>query len=128
MKTFSYSFQNQRLKHEALHEKHRGHESMHAEMVLILLITLVISQFILVFWKTKHFKSFQFVTMIGMWIIPFIISIKFNHIRFIVIWIIFTIITCMIAYRSSRIPINRTTPRLVYVISELFKLIILILK
>jgi len=103
-----------RLKHEALHEKHRGHESMHAEMVLILLITLVISQFILVFWKTKHFKSFQFVTMIGMWIIPFIISIKFNHIRFIVIWIIFTIITCMIAYRSSRIPINRTTPRLVY--------------
>ncbi len=48
-----------RLKHEAMHEKHKGHESMHAEMILILLFTLVISQILLVLWKTKHFKSFQ---------------------------------------------------------------------
>ena len=48
-----------RLKHEALHEKHKGHESMHAEMVLILLVSLVVSQFVLVVWKTRHFKSFQ---------------------------------------------------------------------
>lgn len=104
-----------RLRHEALHEKHRGHESMHAEMVLILLVTLVISQFVLVFWRTRHFKSFQFVTMIGMWIIPFVISLKFGHIRFIVIWCIFTVITSLIAFKSSRVPISRTTPRLVYV-------------
>ena len=50
-----------RLQHEALHEKHKGHEAMHAEMVLILLITLIFSQFLLVFWRTKHFKSFQVV-------------------------------------------------------------------
>jgi RING finger protein 121 len=108
-------FNQNRLKHEALHEKHRGHESMHAEMVLILLVTLVVSQFFLVFWKTKHFKSFQFVTMIGMWIIPFIISLKLLHVRFIIIWIIFTVITSIVAFKSSRVPINRTTPRQVYV-------------
>lgn len=48
-----------RLRHEAIHEKHKGHEAMHAEMVLILLATLVISQIVLVVWKNKHFKSFQ---------------------------------------------------------------------
>ena len=48
-----------RLKHEQMHEKHKGHESMHAEMVLILFGTLIVSQFFLVFWRTRHFKSFQ---------------------------------------------------------------------
>lgn len=42
-----------------MHEKHKGHESMHAEMILVLLMTLVVSQILLVIWKTKHFKSFQ---------------------------------------------------------------------
>ena len=40
-----------RLEHMRLHEKHRGHESMHAEMILILFATLVISQIALVKWK-----------------------------------------------------------------------------
>jgi RING finger protein 121/175 len=48
-----------RLQHESLHEKHKGHEAMHAEMVLILFATLIVSQVLLVFWKTKHAKSFQ---------------------------------------------------------------------
>lgn len=48
-----------RLRHESMHEKHKGHETMHAEMVLILLVSLVVSQVLLVFWRNKHFKSFQ---------------------------------------------------------------------
>ena len=52
--------------------------------------------------------------MIGMWIIPFLISIKLEHTRFIVIWIIFTIITLIIAYKATRTPISRAAPRLVY--------------
>lgn len=42
-----------------LHEKHKGHESMHAEMALILLVTLIVAQIVLVQWKTRHFKSYQ---------------------------------------------------------------------
>lgn len=50
-----------RLEHMRLHEKHRGHESMHAEMILILFATLVISQIALVKWRqiyphTYHVK------------------------------------------------------------------------
>lgn len=42
-----------------MHEKHKGHESMHAEMVIILLITLVVAQIVLVEWKKRHYKSYS---------------------------------------------------------------------
>jgi hypothetical protein len=32
---------------------------MHMEMVLVLLLSLVICQFIILFWKNYHLKSFQ---------------------------------------------------------------------
>ena len=52
--------------------------------------------------------------MVGMWFIPQIISLKMGHIRFIIIWTIFTIITGLIAVRASRTPIEKSTPRLLY--------------
>lgn len=48
-----------RIEHQRLHEKHRGHEAMHAEMAIILLLTLVVAQIALVQWKLRHFKSYQ---------------------------------------------------------------------
>jgi RING finger protein 121/175 len=52
--------------------------------------------------------------MLGMWIIPFLLSVKFAHVRFILIWIIFTCITIYVAFKATRTPINQSTPRLVY--------------
>lgn len=48
-----------RLEHQKLHEQHRGHESMHAEMILILIVTLVVAQIGLVEWKKRHYKSYS---------------------------------------------------------------------
>jgi len=48
-----------RVEHIKMHEQHMGHESMHAEMLLILLVTLTIAQIALVEWKKRHFKSYQ---------------------------------------------------------------------
>lgn len=42
-----------------MHAKHKGHEAMHAEMVLILIVTLVIAQLVLVQWKQRHSKSYN---------------------------------------------------------------------
>lgn len=47
-----------RVQHEKLHVKHRGHEAMHAEMVLILIATLVVAQIVLVQWKHRHCRSY----------------------------------------------------------------------
>lgn len=48
-----------RLEHAKMHAKHKGHEAMHAEMVLILIVTLVIAQLVLVQWKQRHPKSYN---------------------------------------------------------------------
>uniref|UniRef100_A0A3Q2VVW3 Ring finger protein 175 n=1 Tax=Haplochromis burtoni TaxID=8153 RepID=A0A3Q2VVW3_HAPBU len=47
------------VQHERLHMKHRGHEAMHAEMVLILIATLVVAQIVLVQWKQRHHRSYN---------------------------------------------------------------------
>ena len=52
--------------------------------------------------------------MIGMWFIPFCISLKFTHTRFLIIWLIFTLITGYVTRRALKTPLKRTTPRLVY--------------
>ncbi len=56
---FIYALLCFRLEHIRLHEKHRGHESMHAEMVLILFATLVVSQIALVKWRQVYPKSYH---------------------------------------------------------------------
>lgn len=48
-----------RMQHERLRVKHRGHEAMHAEMVLILVATLVVAQIVLVQWKQRHHRSYN---------------------------------------------------------------------
>ena len=48
-----------RLRHRMLEEKHKGHEVMHLEMILIFFGSIIVTQFILVLWRTKHKKSYQ---------------------------------------------------------------------
>jgi len=51
--------------HLLMHEKHRGHEGMHAVMLLILIAAMFIAQVLLIFWRKKSFKSYQNVSMFG---------------------------------------------------------------
>ncbi|XP_025087236.1 RING finger protein 121-like isoform X2 [Pomacea canaliculata] len=103
-----------RLEHQRLHEQHRGHEAMHAEMVLILLVTLLVAQIVLVQWKARHFKSYQRATLLGMWLIPVALCIKFYWVRFTVVWLVFSVVTGFVCYKASQKPLSGTTPRWVY--------------
>lgn len=42
-----------------MHEQHKGHDAMHAEMIIILLVTLILAQVALVEWKKRHYRSFS---------------------------------------------------------------------
>ena len=42
-----------------IEEKHRGHEQMHAEMILILFGAMLLAQIVLVVWKVRHKKSYH---------------------------------------------------------------------
>ncbi|XP_031569000.1 RING finger protein 121-like [Actinia tenebrosa] len=103
-----------RIEHEKLHAKHKGHEAMHMEMVLILFATLIVAQIVLVKWKKLHYKSYQTVSLIGMWLIPVYFNIKLFYWRMMIVWVLFSLATGFIVYKATRTPISNTTPRLVY--------------
>lgn len=42
-----------------MHEKHKGHDVMHAEMVIILFVTVIVAQIALVEWKKRHYRSYS---------------------------------------------------------------------
>jgi len=56
--------------------QHAGHESQHGTMALILLGALFGFQFLILYWKSKHYRSFQAVTLVGLWLV-------FNSLSFI---------------------------------------------
>ncbi|XP_074621335.1 E3 ubiquitin ligase RNF121-like isoform X3 [Acropora palmata] len=100
-----------KLEHEKLHAKHKGHEAMHMEMVLILFSTLIVAQVLLVKWKKHYYKSFQAVTLVGMWLIPLYFNIKLQFWRMLSTWTLFSTLTGFIVYKSTRQPLSLTTPR-----------------
>ncbi|KAI5703793.1 hypothetical protein M8J76_007385 [Diaphorina citri] len=103
-----------REEHRKLHKLHEGHEEMHAAMIIIFFVILVVSQIALVQWKQRHFHSYQMATLAAMWIIPVVISLRSGYWRFIGFWVLFSVITGLVAKKVTQSPIERTTPRLVY--------------
>ncbi|XP_006884559.1 PREDICTED: RING finger protein 175 [Elephantulus edwardii] len=47
------------LRQERIYKAHRGHESMHVEMILIFLCALVVAQIVLVQWRQRHGRSYN---------------------------------------------------------------------
>lgn len=102
--------------HLLMHEKHRGHESMHALMLLILIAAIVLAQVVLIYWRKKNFKSYQNVSMFGMWIVPVLLSLYNHWFRFVAIWLAITLVTCaLISKPLFQKNLNcGSIPRLIY--------------
>ncbi|CAG8481555.1 5350_t:CDS:2 [Ambispora gerdemannii] len=93
---------------------HAGHESQHSTMALILLLALFGFQFVILFWKQRHYRSFQAVTLVGLWLIPMYICIRAQFWRFLSIWVLYSLANFRVIYLASRKPLDHKTPRLVY--------------
>lgn len=100
-----------RFLHQQMHEKHKGHDSMHAEMLLILVITLIVAQFVLFEWKKRHYKSYLLVSLLGLWLIPAGMCVKNGWWRFVVLWVIFSLLTGVVMRKAYQKPITGNTPR-----------------
>ncbi|CAH1996246.1 unnamed protein product [Acanthoscelides obtectus] len=100
-----------RLEHQKIHEQHKGHEKMHAEMVIILIVTVIVAQVVLIEWKKRHYRSYSIVTLLGMWVVPIILCLRNHWWRFIFTWLLFSCITGLIVRKALQKPIDRTTPR-----------------
>lgn len=98
--------------------KHVGHESQHLAMVLILITVMIISQILLILWKTKYKKSYIHASMVAMYIIPFGISAYRHWWRFVSIWVVISLITIVLVWRPLMLPnfsrSGSSIPRLLY--------------
>ncbi len=94
-----------------IEEKHRGHDLMHAEMILILFGSILVAQIVLFVWKQRHFKSYQLVTLLGLWFIPIGVCVKMWFVRMILVWTLFSLVTLFIMYKATRRRISVRTPR-----------------
>ncbi|CAG8527478.1 9169_t:CDS:2 [Ambispora leptoticha] len=56
-------------------QMHAGHESQHSTMALILLFALFGFQFVILFWKQKHYRSFQVITLVGLWSLCYAVGV-----------------------------------------------------
>ncbi|KAK9870903.1 hypothetical protein WA026_009860 [Henosepilachna vigintioctopunctata] len=106
--------ERRRYEHQEIHKKHEGHEKMHFEMLIIFIVTVFIVQIILLEWRKRHSKSYAMATIVGMWLVPLILSLKNYWWRFVFIWLLFTCISGLITRKALQKPLERTTPRLVY--------------
>ncbi|XP_011405198.2 PREDICTED: RING finger protein 121-like [Amphimedon queenslandica] len=97
-----------------IEEKHRGHDLMHAEMILILFASIGVAQVLLFLWRIKHRKSYQAITLLGMWIIPFYLCVRLSFWRMIIVWSIFSVITLFVMFKATRKKLHVNTPRIVY--------------
>ena len=104
---------NFRYQHAELHEKHKGHEQMHGEMVLILFVSLILGQCILFHWRARYNKSYMRATLLFMWTVPLYFVIVHSWLRFLLLWIFFTILNFYIVFKATRKPLANTTPRFV---------------
>lgn len=104
-----------RLRHRMIEEKHHGHDLMHAEMILILFGSIMLAQILLFIWRQKHFKSYQIVTLVGLWVIPVGMCLKMGFWRMLVIWTVFSVITVFIMFKATRRRVSVYTPRWVCV-------------
>ncbi|ORZ27835.1 hypothetical protein BCR41DRAFT_346075 [Lobosporangium transversale] len=96
-----------------LHE-HAGHEETHSRMALIIIVSLISFQFVLLYWKKHHYRSYQATTTIGLWLIPFMFALHGRMDQFASIWAIFTILNSWIIYKATRKPLHHMTPKIVY--------------
>uniref|UniRef100_A0AAY4C496 RING-type domain-containing protein n=1 Tax=Denticeps clupeoides TaxID=299321 RepID=A0AAY4C496_9TELE len=100
----------EKLEHARMHAQHKGPEAMPAEMVLILIVTLVLAQA-----RPGPVEGRGHPKSYNMWGGPAVLHHEASHWwRFLVTWLIFSVVTAFISFRATRKPLGCTTPRLVY--------------
>ncbi|KAJ3034135.1 hypothetical protein HDV00_005420 [Rhizophlyctis rosea] len=94
--------------------EHAGHEQQHATMALILISSLFFSQLAITLWKKFHPRSYNIVTLLGLWLVPPILGYRAGNYRYVLIWFIFSVLNGFVVRLALQNPMKSTTPGIVY--------------
>ncbi|KAJ3227365.1 hypothetical protein HK099_002431 [Clydaea vesicula] len=94
--------------------EHAGHEETHARMGLILLTALISVQFLIMFWKKYHKKSFDWASLMGLLIVPPLLAINAGNYRYLIIWFLFALTNFFVVRLAFEKPLRNSTPGFVY--------------
>ncbi|PNH12443.1 RING finger protein [Tetrabaena socialis] len=79
-----------------------------------IMLLMVGAQTALFLWKKRHRKSYELITLLGLWIMPAVFSLHLHFWRFMIVWAAFSSVTGRLLYACTRKKMARTTPRQVY--------------
>jgi RING finger protein 121 len=91
-----------------------SHHALHDMLSLVFVIFLLLSQAGVVLWKRLRPRSFLRISLFGVWIFPFGVSVYYFYWRFLAAWSFFTLSTLYLLFLCTRKPLDKRTPRIVY--------------
>lgn len=94
---------------------HKGHDAQHQMILIIFLLTIIVSQALIILWKKYYFYSYSLFSLGALWIFPFLFCIYTgisNSLRFLLIWSLYSSYMAYLIHLARR-P-NKNTPRFVY--------------
>ncbi len=91
-------------------------EELHQSVMIFytVLIVMIASQAALVRWRTRHRRSYDLVTLLGLWLVPAIMSVQLFFWRFLIFWGVYTGITGYVLYRVNADLWDTTLPKRIY--------------
>ncbi|KAK9815596.1 hypothetical protein WJX72_006534 [[Myrmecia] bisecta] len=78
------------------------------------MLTMIGAQSGLFWWKKKHKRSYELVTLLGLWLVPFVISVYLHFWRFVLVWSLFTSTTLYMLHLCTAKKMDSRTPGKVY--------------
>lgn len=82
------------------HHQPTDEELRHSLLIFyVVIIVMVGAQSALVRWRKQHKRSYDLVTLIGLWLVPAIISIQLFFWRFMIVWTLYSAVTGMYLYK-----------------------------
>jgi RING finger protein 121 len=93
---------------------HDNHARLHSQLMAAILIFLVFSQLLLVFWRSRSPRTFRRATLVGAWLAVPCIALSTHWWLAGALWLAYTLAGGRLVRRALRVPLDRSTPRDVY--------------
>ncbi|CAD7698816.1 unnamed protein product [Ostreobium quekettii] len=96
---------------------HRPHEVDPGRVLATfyaVLAIIILAQSMLVWWKRAHKRSYELVTLIGLWLIPGFVCLEKHYWQFLTVWAFYSTVTGYILSLCLRKSLSQFTPRKVY--------------